>query len=440
MRDDEMVDPLEHRCPTCDSVVEEGTAVCVMCGAQLSWPDPEPEAETPDKPAVNLQMTPVEETAVVPDPKPEPVPEIVSFTMQEKQSPLVLVLTGFFAVFIFIMAILVIQYRPDQVSMILLPSSTPVPPTITNTSTWTPLPTETRPPTLVPTITATPASTTTPPIPRSHTVSSGETLIGLSLLYRVSPESILEANNMTEAQPIQVNQNLLVPWPTPTPPLVVVAEEINGEVVLADPANCERYEVKTGDSVAGIANLFGVDFGLLSKVNRLGEDSIVHPGDTICIPEIIYGESLPPTPGPSPTPTATAPPAGPRLLYPVNGTTVAEPDGIVTLQWVAVQDLAESEYYMVQLTDVADLDAPSLRGFTRDTAYQLPSDWRPDVPETRQMRWRVSIVNVTDWRSDGLPIYTFGGEMSADALFNWLGAVPTATQTMTPTPTVTPTP
>ncbi len=436
MRDDEMVDPLEHRCPTCDSVVEEGTAVCKMCGRQLSWPEPDAEPEQ----LVQLPMTPVEETAVIPEPEPERVPEIVAFPMQERQSPLVLILTGFFAVLIFIMAVLVIQYRPDQISMIILPSSTPVPPTITNTPTWTPFPTETRPPTLTPTITPTPAPTSTPRIPRSHTVSSGETLIGLSFLYRVSPESILEANNMTEAQPIQVNQNLLVPWPTPTPPLVVVAEEINGEVVLADPADCERYEVKEGDSIAGVANLFGIDLVLLSKVNRLDGDSIVHPGDTICIPEIIYGESLPPTPGPSPTPTATAPPAGPRLLYPVNGTTIAEPDGVVTLQWVAVQDLAESEYYMIELTDIADLDAPPLRGFTRDTAYQLPSAWRPDVPETRQMRWRVSIVNVTGWRSDGLPIYTFGGEMSADALFNWLGAVPTATPTMTPTPTVTPTP
>ena len=198
--------------------------------------------------------------------------------------------------------------------------------------------------------------------------------------------------------------------------------------------------MKEGDSVAAVANLFGVDFALLSKVNRLDGDSIVHPGDTICIPAIVYGESLPPTPGPSPTPTPTSPPAGTRLLYPVTGATITEPDGVVTLQWVAVQDLAESEWYMVELTDMADLDTPPLRGFTRDNALQLASDWRPDVPETRHMRWRVSIVNVTDWRSDGLPIFTFGGETSADAFFNWLGAVPTATPTLTPTPTETPIP
>ena len=54
------------------------------------------------------------------------------------------------------------------------------------------------------------------------------------------------------------------------------------------------------------------------------------------------------------------------------------------------------------------------------------------------MRWRVSIVNVTDWRSDGLPIYAFGGDVSHDAFFTWLGAIPTATPTPTPTATATP--
>ena len=439
---DEIVDPLEHRCPTCDTVVAQGTAVCLMCGTKLTWPDPEAEAAPKVEPVAATvpetitPLTPVAEPEI--EPEPEPLPDIVAFEMKERQSPLVFMVTAVFAILIFIMAALVIQFRPDSVTMIIMPSVTPIPPTITYTPTWTPLPTETRPPTQTPTITPTPAPSATPRPPRSHTVSSGETLIGLSFLYRVSTNSILEANGLGEGAPIQVNQNLLVPWPTATPPLTIVAEEINGEVVLADPTGCERYEVKEGDSIAGIANLFGIELALFAKVNRLEADTIIQPGDTVCIPNIIYGESLPPTAGPSPTPTATSPPAGPRLLYPINGTVLADPEEIVTLQWVAVQDLEASEWYMVELTDMADLDSPPLRGFTQDNAYQLPNDWRPDIPEQRQMRWRVSIVNVTDWRSDGLPIYTFGGDVSDDAFFTWLGAIPTATPTPTPTVTATP--
>jgi len=428
---DSLAEPPENRCPHCDSVVPEGSAVCLMCGAEMPLTD----TAVPPKPA-NEQ--PAETPVVEPVTEPSDAPDVVEFVMRERQSPLVFGLTAVFAIFILIMGALVLQYQSDEISMIIAPSVTPIPPTLTYTPTWTPLPTETRPPTLTPTITPTPAPTATPQPPRLHTVNSGETLIGLSALYRVSMDSILQANQMSPDQPIQVNQNLQIPWPTPTPPLEIVAVEINGELVLADPAGCERYEVKEGDSIARIANLFGVELALLNKVNRLDEDTILFPGDTVCIPEIRYGESLPPTPGPSPTPTVTAPPPGPRLLYPVDKAVIDPPDGIVTLQWTAVQDLAESEWYMVELVDANDLDALPYRGFTRDNAFQLPHDWRPDIPETRLMRWRVSLVNVTGWREDGLPIYTFGGEMSEPAFFTWLGAIPTATPTPTSTPTATP--
>jgi len=87
-----------------------------------------------------------------------------------------------------------------------------------------------------------------------------------------------------------------------------------------------------------------------------------------------------------------------------------------------------------------NLDALPYRGFTRDTAYRVPTSWRPNTVDLFQMRWRVSIIQVTGTRSDGLPIYTFGGSSSADAFFSWQGAVPTATPTATPTPTATATP
>ena len=112
----------------------------------------------------------------------------------------------------------------------------------------------------------------------------------------------------------------------------------------------------------------------------------------------------------------------------------------IVLQWTAVKPLAENEMYMVELTNINDLDDLPQRGFTRDTSFRVPSSWRPTTPTNFEMRWRVSIVQVTGERSDGLPIYTFGGTSSADAFFTWQGAVPTATPTPTQTPTITPTP
>ena len=408
----------EQRCPICDAVIAEDTAVCLMCGHNLAA-EPEPD-----------------QTGA--DPGGAASPDIVESVMRERQAPLVFVMTAVFAIIILIIGSLVWQYRPDEVSMVIAPSSTPIPPTITYTPTWTPLPTDTRPPTQPPTITPTPAPTETPRPPRSHTVSSGETLFGLAFLYRVSTESITSANSLPADAQIQVNQNLLIPWPTATPPLEVVAVEVNGETIIADPRGCERYEVLGGDSIVGIASQFGVDFQLLAQVNRITDQTILQPGDTVCIPEIFYGSTadIPPTPGPSPTPTNTPPPAGPHLLFPVNDTVIYPPESVLNLQWVAVKNLTESEWYMVELMDMNTRDDLPQRGFTRDNSLRVPSGWRPVEPELHELCWRVSIVNVTGTRADGLPIYTFGGEESEPACFSWLGAPPTAT----PTPTFTPTP
>ena len=489
-------EPDERRCPTCDTVVSADATLCLMCGARLtpsvqdaaqageeqqSEPpalaaDPA-EAESRSSPIAaieqdenkprstplpaaepELHSEPEVETAAsqtpydVPEigtikrvgpaaaPGAQSAPAAVESVMRERQTPLVLGVTAVFFIIILVVGSLILQYQGDEVSMVIAPSVTPIPATITYTPTWTPLPTETSPPTLTPTMTATPAPTDTPRPPRSHTVSSGETLIGISLLYRISPESIAATNGFATDTQVQLSQELIIPWPTATPPLQILAANINGETVIVDPTGCDLYQVQGGDSIVGIASRFGVPFDLLAEVNRIEDPSLLQPGDPICIPEIVYGQSLPPTPGPSPTPTETLPPPGPQLLYPIAGTVVDTLDATIALQWTAVKPLTESEMYMIELTNINDLDGLPQRGFTRDTAYRVPSEWRPTTPEMFEMRWRVSIVQVTDFRSDGLPIYTFGGRSSADAFFTWQGAFPTATPTPTQTPTATPTP
>lgn len=460
--------PDERRCPSCDTVVAADATLCLMCGTRLEpvsspqqyelQPEPEPVVESVPEPESEPEIEPEEKTADSPTFETAPdiptfkrvapaattavieAPEVVESMMRERQTPLVLGLTAVFFAIIVVVGGLILQYQSGEISMVIAPSVTPIPATVTFTPTWTPLPTETSPPTLTPSITPTPAPTDTPRPPRSHTVSSGETLIGISLFYRIAPEAIAAANGLTTETQVQVDQQLNIPWPTPTPPLEIVAAEINGETVLVDPTGCDLYQVQSGDSIVGIASRFGVPFDLLAQVNRIADPSLLQPGDPICVPEIIYGQSLPPTPGPSPTPTETQPPPGPQLLYPVAGTVVESLNEEIVLQWTAVKPLAESEMYMVELTNVDDLDGLPRRGFTRDTAFRVPSEWRPTTPELFEMRWRVSIVQVTGTRSDGLPIYTFGGSASADAFFGWQGAVPTATPTPTQTPTATPTP
>jgi LysM repeat protein len=369
-------------------------------------------------------------------------PEVFESVMRESQSHSLLWLTIAIILFTLAASVFLLRTQDAKITLAMVPTLTPIPPTITYTPTWTPLPSETSPPTETPTATYTPVPTDTPRPPRFHSVASGETLFGLSLFYRISPDSIAEGNGIPVNSQMQVGQELLIPWPTATPPLESLVLEIKGETLIVDATDCEIVVIVEGDSAYGLSAERGVPAEAIVAVNRLTEESIqlLHPGDTLCVPKIIYSDTLPPTPGPSPTITATSFPSGPDPLYPVKGTVIDQLDDVIALQWVAVKDLDEAEWYMVELTNLDILDAIPQRAFTRDNAFRLPSSWRPEIPELHNMRWRISIVQVTGERADGGFIYDYGGRSSEDAFFSWKGAVPTETPTLTPTPTETPLP
>ncbi len=435
----------EFRCPQCDSVVAEHAPQCIMCGVEL-----EPDLFKVDEPIITEES---EESAIEAPELEEPdqadaaqenvMPPPAKVSVEvEKQSKSVWWLTIVVVFLTIIFSLLLLRGQDSELTLALVPTETPFPPTMTYTPTLTPLATGTEQPTETPVPTETPLPTDTPRPPRYHDVAAGETLFGLSLFYRISADSIAEGNDIPVNSQIQVGQQLLIPWPTATPPLESMVLDINGEKVVADVTDCEIVTIQEGDSAYGLSAQKGVPAEAIVAVNRLTEESIqlLHPGDTLCVPRIIHSDTLPSTPGPAPSATSTSYPSGPNLLYPIEGAELDPGGEPIALQWVAVKDLNENERYMVELMDMDALDALPYRAFTRDTAFHLLSSWRPPVPELHQMRWRVSIVQVTGQREDGEFIYTFGGQNSADATFYWLGAEPTSTPTSTPIPTLTPTP
>ncbi len=443
MTEQEMTEPPgAHRCPQCDTVVPNDADKCVMCGmprdamAFAAAITAQAPADVTATPTVETQR--VAEVSVAPPDTAEESPSVMRSVLREERSPWAFwVVAGLVGVGL-LLGWLALRDRGPEVMAAFLPTPSPLPPTITYTPTWTPIPTETRPPEDTPTPTPIPPPTSTPRPPRSHTVESGETLFGLSLFYRISAESIAQANGFGMEAPIQSGQALTIPWPTPTPPLESMVIDINGEPVVADVTDCEIITIQDGDSAYALSANRGVPLDAIIQVNRQTNDTIqlLQPGDTLCIPRIVYADTLPPTPGPSPTPLPTSLPVGPSLLYPVEGAQVADTLTPLLLQWTAVKDLADNEWYMIELLDTGDDDAFPYRGFTRDTSFRIPGEWRPTLPEVRPMRWQVSIVQVNGRRTDGAFTYTYGGESSRPSHFSWLGAVPTAT----PQPSLTPSP
>lgn len=417
------------RCPSCDSVIPEDSRRCLMCGFEMS-----PSAIGSGSPVPSRQVKAQQAQAPA---SFLTLPPRFSNSKRDRKSLAIGILTATTVLVTALLSVLILRGQGSEVILALQPTFTPLPPAPSQTPTRTPEATATPLASMTPVPSATPVPTDTPRPPRFHSVASGESLFGLSLLYRVSAESIAASNDMPLDSPIQVGQQLSIPWPTATPPLESMVLEIGGEKVVADVTDCEIVTIQEGDSAYGLSAQRGVPAEAIVAVNRLTEESIqlLHPGDTLCIPRIAPGDTLPATPGPLPTATMTAYPAGPVLLYPVDGAELAEPVGIVRLQWVAVKDLAPEEWYMVEMSNLDQLDSLPYRAFTRDSSLVVPSAWRPRVPETHEMRWRVSIVKVTGERSDGAFTYEYGGRMSEDSFFSWPGAEPTPTPTTTPSPT-----
>lgn len=431
-------EPPSERCPACDSVIPAGSDRCLMCGTEVEASlEDNPAAETdlgPDSDEVNLDKV---------EPELSLTQNIVVSQMKERESQVTFWFTAGFAIIIVVLGALVLRYQSPTVAVALIPTGTPLPPTLTNTPTRHPEVTSTDSVSADPTGAPTVAPSSTPRPPQLHVVNPGETLTGLALRYRVSVESIADLNALVPDAQIQVQQNLEIPWPTATPPLVAVAVTVRGVNIVADPANCEWYEVRGGDSILSIAAKHDVDFELFMLVNRISEQTILFQEDSLCIPEIKIGGFLPPTPGPSPTPSPTSLPSGPHLLYPVQNASVGPLDDVVTLQWTAVKDLDESEWYMVELTNLDDIDGLARREFTRDTSLQLPASASPANRETARMRWRVSIVQVVGQRSDGKFIFGYGGEASEGSYFTWTGGPQDPVNNIlsasaTPTPGATP--
>ncbi len=425
MSEQESQPAAEDRCPRCDSILPDGAERCLMCGLPRPAAGTLAAEPTATPELVEVAAPPAAAPVIPPVVRPSPAKPPPRAPRSVRQ----LLSAGLFWVVAVLMALglavmwLALRDEGPRVMAAFIPTTTPLPPTITNTPTWTPLPSETLPPSPMPSPSGTPAPTSTPREARFHTVAAGETLFGLSLLYRISADSIAQANEFDLNAPIQSGQSLVIPWPTATPPLESVLLEINGQPVMADAANCEIITIQEGDSAYALSAIRGVPIEAIIAINRQTQESIslLQPGDTLCIPKILYGDTIPPTAGPSPTPSLTPPPAGPALLYPADGAMFDAAAGPIVLQWAAVKDLAEDEWYMVEVRDLDDRDSLPHRGFTRDQSLRVPDEWRPGGAGPRRMQWRVSIVAVTGRRSDGGFIYTFRGTAGAPSYFSWAG-------------------
>ena len=93
--------------------------------------------------------------------------------------------------------------------------------------------------------------------PIYHLLAKGETIYGLAREYKVSPESILKANNISDPTKLKVGQRLLIP---------------------------RTHTVQKGETVFSIAKLYSITVETLRSSNGLSASALIQPGQVLILP------------------------------------------------------------------------------------------------------------------------------------------------------------
>lgn len=284
-------------------------------------------------------------------------------------------------------------------------------------------PTETLTPSATPTETQVPSPTPLPTL--EYVVVENDSLLAIAVRYDVSIQSILQLNPGLNSQSIlSVGQRLLLPQPTPTPSPEPTATLPPEE---ATRAACETivYTVEANDTLGGIADNYNVNLRAIMDFNGMSSET-VFLGQVLIIPLCERN----PTPGPSPTPTPPPPYPAANLLLPQDGAAFSLADDSVTLQWAAVGELRENEFYQVSVEDVTEgTGTRKLVDYVKDTKYIISNSFRPNEAVPHIMRWWIEVVRQTGISGEGEATYVSGGVVSTKRDFSWSGAAPEATAT-----------
>jgi LysM repeat protein len=408
-----------RRCPVCGRRLGAQDELCWMCGSDLTAPpEPLPVAEPVAEPVVAPQIT-----------RPR-LPDL------SRLSParVALALLGLLTLVLIARAVIP---RPPAPPTPTEPAVAAAPvATAPSTPTVTPTPTDTSTPTTTPTATATPTNTPTPtPLPpRVHTIQAGDTLLEIADQYDVAVEAILAANPGVSETRLQLDQELVIPWPTPTA-TSTANESIASALPEATAAptaqpNTFAYTVQAGDTLSDIAVRYAVPAETIRQLNGLPNDRL-QAGQTLAIPLPTPTPTWTPTPGPSPTPTPRPPYEAPVLLSPANNASLAADDPAV-LQWTSVGLLGEGEWYQVTVINASAPGAAPYRATTKTTSHRLPPELQPKVDAPQTFRWNVVVVREAGTYSDGSPRYITLSPVPPLRTFLWQGRAPAPTPAGTP--------
>ncbi len=217
------------------------------------------------------------------------------------------------------------------------------------------------PVTIIPVILSTSTPTAGPTaVTIKYKVKSGDTLSGIAERYHVPVRAIMAANGLKD-ETIRIGDDLLIPLPTPTPPPGAPSPpggtptpiSLNSPPSSADTAAAPgviRHIVQRGDTLIGIAAMYGSTVNAIKIANQLDSDAL-SIGQALLVP----GSSWTPTPIPIAIPVALATPtsefayAAPSLNSPPDNSTFRGSNNAPTLTWLSPAILKPGEFYVLHI-------------------------------------------------------------------------------------------
>jgi LysM repeat protein len=138
---------------------------------------------------------------------------------------------------------------------------------------------------------AAPAAPAAPPTGGSYAVRAGDSLGGIARRHGVSLSALLGVNGFTASSLIVPGQSITLPAgaTAPAAPAAPAAPPTGGS-----------YAVRAGDSLARIAQRYGVTLDALLRVNGFSASSLIVPGQSIALPAGAAPQA------PTATPTGTS--------------------------------------------------------------------------------------------------------------------------------------
>lgn len=127
-------------------------------------------------------------------------------------------------------------------------------------------------------------------IPTIHVVQPGETVMLIAQQYGITPEQLLQANNIVNANVIYRGQQLTI-W---TPETVDQTETTTAELealpdeftAVAPPETNIAYVVQPGEGLAQIAQRYGVAWQTLARINGIVDPNRINAGQELMIPAV----------------------------------------------------------------------------------------------------------------------------------------------------------